>query len=250
MSSSACLCSARASLLPRSRAATPSISLQIRWISARVFSFFLGDEGFKRKRNQKQRSWLKKPNEITKKSCFQFPTYLPPFPTISPALSGPLCFRDTSQHHAPLPTVASSLLVLPADLQWESAIVSLLPVASAPGRVDSWYSWRSINHGDGMTNDQQPLIGDWDYSRWVLFYSPCISCIDVLGDFRCVMFEYVWHVFTRSWPHLLPMFGNPDFFSISLDLQDMLKIRTAGSKLCSEAQRGILESAALGASED
>lgn len=30
MSSSACLCSARASLLPRSRAATPSISLQIR----------------------------------------------------------------------------------------------------------------------------------------------------------------------------------------------------------------------------
>ena len=52
------------------------------------------------------------------------------------------------------------------------------------------------------------------------------------------------------WPHLLPMFGNPDFFSISLDLQDMLKIRTAGSKLCSEAQRGILESAALGASED
>ena len=184
MSSSACLCSARASLLPRSRAATPSISLQIRWISARAFSFFLGDEGFKRKRNQKQRSWLKKPNEITKKSCFQFPTYLPPFPTISPALSGPLCFRDTSQHHAPLPTVASSLLVLPADLQWESAIVSLLPVASAPGRVDSWYSWRSINHGDGMTNDQQPLIGDWDYSRWVLFYSPCISCIDVLGDFN------------------------------------------------------------------
>ena len=36
------------------------------------------------------------------------------------------------------------------------------------------------------------------------------------------------------------MFGHPDFFRISLHLQDILKISTAGSKLRSEAQGGIL----------